>query len=116
MVGRAIKLHPVGDKALQRICKVGAGGIEDCHVIEARGARRRRAAAFALPGVEADVVVIAASRNECRLAAEHLLQLETQHAAVEIQGALKVRDLEMHMPNAGTGWKGWVTGHDQIFL
>jgi len=40
---------------------------------------------FALPGVEADVVVIAAGRNERRAVAHPLHHLEAEHAAVKPQ-------------------------------
>ncbi len=46
-------------------------------------AARRRRAAFALPGIETDVVVIAACGDERRLAAIALLQLEAEYACVE---------------------------------
>ena len=84
-------------------------------MIEARGAGRRRRAAEALPGVERDVVVIAAGGQECRLAAAPLHQLEAQHVAIERQRAIEVGDLQVHVADAhavgdGPGGDGSVSG------
>ena len=103
MVGRAIELHLVGDEALQRIGEVGARRIENCHVIEPGGAGRRRLASRTLPGVEANVVVVAAGGHESRLLAIHLLQFEAEHAAIEVEGPLDVGHLEVNMANARAG-------------
>ena len=89
----------------------GAGGIEDRGVKQPGGARRRRMAAFAFPGVEADVVVIAAGRNERRARAHALHHLEAEHAAIEAERAIEIGDLEMNMPDPGAGDDGWVVGH-----
>jgi hypothetical protein len=58
-------------------------------------------AAFALPGVEADVVMIAARRNERRAVAHPLHHLEAEHAAIEAERAVEIGDLEMNMPDPG---------------
>src|SRR5205085_6567661 len=71
--------------------------IEDRQVIEAGGAGRRRRAAEAVPGVERDVVVIAAGREEGRLAAAPLGELEAQDVAIKRQRTIEVGDLEVHM-------------------
>ena len=56
----------------------------------------------ALPGVEPDVMMIAAGGNE-RRAAHPLHQLETEHAAIEVQRAIEIGDFEMHMADANAG-------------
>src|SRR5436853_5269436 len=56
-----------------------------------------------MPGVEADVVVIAASGNESRIVAQALLQLEAEHPAVEVQGPIDVGDFEMDVADVDTG-------------
>ena len=71
-------------------------------------------AAFAFPGVEADVVVIAAGRNERRAGAHPLHHLEAEHAAIEAERAIEIGDLEMDMPDPGAGDDGWILGH--VFL
>src|SRR3954447_18513361 len=68
-------------------------------------------AAFALPGVEPDVMVVATGRNERGAGAHPLHHLKTEHAAIEAQRALEVSDLEMDMPDPGAGNDGWVLGH-----
>ena len=65
-------------------------------------------AAFALPGVEADMVVIAAGRNERRTGTHPLHHLEAEHAAVEPERAIEIGDLEMDMPDPRAGNDGWV--------
>src|SRR5204862_5480591 len=88
-----------------------AGRIKDRGVKQSRGAGRRRMAAFALPGVEPDVVVIAAGRNERRTRAEPLCQLEAEHAAIKPKRAVEIGDLEVDMPDSCAGNDGWIVGH-----
>src|SRR5687768_5359627 len=64
MVAGAFEGDVGGDEALERIGERGAGWIKDREVIEASRAGRRRGSAFALPGVEADVVMVAARGEE----------------------------------------------------
>jgi hypothetical protein len=58
-------------------------------------------AAFAFPGVETDVVMIAAGGDERGVRAQALHQLEAEHAAIEAKCAVEIGDLEMDMPDAG---------------
>ena len=102
---------PACDHAVQRVGQRRPGRIEDRGVKQPGGARRRRMAAFALPGVEADVVVIAAGRDERRAGAHPLHQLEAEHAAIEAERAIEIGDLEMDMPDPGAGDDGWIVGH-----
>src|SRR5712691_12972986 len=67
--------------------------------------------ALALPGVEPDVVMIAAGRNERRTRAHALLQLEAEHAAVEAERAVEIGDLQVHVPDPGAGNDGWILRH-----
>ena len=78
MVGSAIKGHIVGGKAPQRVRKVSPCWVENCHMKQPRGARWRRGSTLAFPRVEANVVVVAAGRDECRLTAKKLLQFKAQ--------------------------------------
>ena len=71
-------------------------------MIEPGGPRRRGRAALTLPGVEPDVVVVAARRDERRAGAA-LGELEAEHAAVEAQRALQIGDLEMDVADARPG-------------
>ena len=65
------------------------------------GGRRRGAAAF--PGVEPDVMMVAAGGDESGLLPQALHQLKTEHAAVERQRAIEIGDLEMHVADAYPG-------------
>jgi hypothetical protein len=56
-------------------------------------------AAFAFPGVQADVVVIAAGRNECRAGIHPLHQLKPEHAAIKSERAIEVGHFKMNMPD-----------------
>jgi hypothetical protein len=56
-------------------------------------------AAFAFPGVQPDVVVIVAGRNECRAGAQSLRHLKPQHTAIKSQRAIEIGHLEMNMPD-----------------
>ena len=114
VVAGAVKLDAGLDHAIQRIRQRRARRIENGGVKQPGGARRRRMAAFAFPGVEPDVMVIAAGRNERRAGAHPLHHLEAEHAAIEPQRAFEIGDLEMDMPDPGAGNDGWVLGH--VFL
>ena len=111
VVAGAVELDAGLDHAIQRIRQRRARGIENGGVKQPGGAWRRRMAALAFPGVEADVMVIAAGRNERRTGAHPLHHLEAEHAAIEPQRAFEIGDLEMDMPDAGAGNDGWVLGH-----
>ena len=60
-------------------------------------------AALALPGVQPDVVVVAARRDERRLRAVPLRQLETKDTAVERQRTFQVGDLQVDVADPGAG-------------
>src|SRR5262249_25270826 len=113
MIAGAVKLYARAQHAMQRIRQRRPRRIEDGGVIEAGRARRRRMAALALPGVEPDVVVIAASRYERRARTHALHQIEAEHIAIETQRAVKIGHLEMDVPDAGAGDDGWIGGHRQ---
>ena len=100
VVGRAIERHVRGQQTLQRIGQRGARRIQDRDVVQAGRAGWRRRAAFALPGIQTDVVMIAARGEKGRLVAEPLLQLEPEHAAVEGERAVEVGHLQMHVADA----------------
>ena len=68
-------------------------------MVEAGRAYGGRRPTAALPGVEPDVMVVAAGRDKRRPVAESLHQLETQHVAVELQSPVEIRDLEVYVPD-----------------
>src|SRR6476661_6890160 len=58
-------------------------------------------AILAFPGIQPDVMMIAAGRNKRRARGQALHQLEPQHAAIKSQRAIEIGHLEMNMPDAG---------------
>ncbi len=84
----------------------GGVGQQDLEMAQAGRMGRRRRRADALPGVEADVVVVAAGRDEERLAAVALLDLEAEQAGVEELGLLEPRDVQVHVPHHGAAGRG----------
>src|ERR1700709_2786256 len=99
MVAGAVELDARLAHAMQRIGERGAGRVQNRGVKQPGGAGRRWMAALALPGVQPDVVVITARRNECRLVAVTLHDLEAEHAAIKSQRAVEIGDFEMNMPD-----------------
>ena len=71
-------------------------------------------AAFAFPGIQPDMVVIAAGRNECRAGTEALHQLKSEHAAIKSERAIEIGDLEMNMPDPRSRDDGWIFGHGAV--
>jgi hypothetical protein len=57
------------------------------------------------------MVMVTPGRDEGRLRAVGLHEFETQHPAVEVQGALELRDLEVHVPDADRGLNRWTCLH-----
>src|SRR3954465_4891112 len=107
MIGGTIEGNAGLDHATQRIAQSRARGIKDCQVIQTRGSCSGRRTAFALPGIQPDMVVVSAGRDECGRVAHALHDLESQHADVKAERAFKVRDLQMHMADACF----WSNGH-----
>ena len=103
VVAGAVERDAGRDQPAQRIGELGPRRIEDGEMVEAGRAGRRRLPAGALPGVQPDMVMIAAGRDEGRLRPVALHQLEAEHAAIESERTIKIRDLQMHMADADTG-------------
>ena len=64
VVARAVERDAGFDQPAERIGKRRARRVEDRDMVKAGRAGRRRRTAFALPGVQTDMVVIAAGRDE----------------------------------------------------
>src|SRR5207249_11754803 len=103
VVARPVERNARRLETAQRIGQRRARRVEDGDVEEPGGPGRRRPAAAALPGVEADVMVVATGREERGVGSVALRELEAQHAAVEGEGPLEVRDLQVNMTDAGSG-------------
>src|SRR3954451_14556824 len=64
VIGGSIQRNPRLHHAAQRGAQCGAGGIKECEVLKAGCPWSRRRSAFALPGIESDVVVVTARGDE----------------------------------------------------
>jgi hypothetical protein len=94
------------DEAAECVGELGARGIDDGEVIEAGGAGCRRGAAMALPGVEADVVMVSTCGEEGSGIADALCDLKAEDVMIERERAIEVGDLEMDVTYSGL----WVDG------
>ncbi len=103
MVGGPVEFDAGFQHTAEGIGKGGTGGVEDSKVVEAGSAGCGRLAAKAFPGIQADVMVIATSGDEGRLAAVTLSELKAEDAAVEIQGAIQVGDFQVDVADADAG-------------
>jgi hypothetical protein len=82
-------------------------------VIEPGRPRRRRGAPLALPGIEADVVVIPTCREKGGLIPEAGDELETETASIEVDRAIEISHFEVDVTDMGTGRDGLLyVGHD----
>src|SRR5207244_8213121 len=81
--------------------------IADRDVVEAGCVARRWRRALRLPGVQPDVMVVAAGRDEGGLVFPTLLQLEAEHADVEVERAVEIRHLEVYVADV----HAWVDRH-----
>ena len=60
-----------------------------------------------MPGVEADVVVIASCRKKRSLAAIALCEFEAKNVAIELDGPFEIANLQMNMADACAGIDGF---------
>src|SRR5206468_3711294 len=80
--------------------------VEDREVIQARGPGGGRRCPWACPRVEADVVMIAARREEHRVPPIAARHLEAEHVTVEGKGTVEVGNGEVDVADAGIGVNG----------
>ena len=109
MVGGAVELDAGRGQPAQRVGQSGAIGIAHGDVVETRVPGRRRRAAERLPGVEPDVVVVAAGADERSLLAVARLELEPEHTAPESERALEVGHLQVDVADVDA----WIDRHDR---
>src|SRR5581483_8359640 len=95
----AVERHTRGGEPPQGVGKRGASRIKDCRVIKAGRTRRRRRAAAAFPGVQPDMVMIAAGRDEGR-ARHPLSQFEPEHADIKGKRTFNIRHFQMYVADA----------------
>ena len=106
VVSGSIKVDARMLKAQQRIRQISTRRVKNGQMIEPRASGRRRFATQTFPRVEADMVVIATGGNKCSLTSESLRKLKSENATVEIQCALKIRNLQMDVTDFGAGRYG----------
>src|SRR5262249_1436568 len=111
MVAGAVERDTGRRDAVERIGKRRPGWIQDRRVEQSGGAGRRRTATLAFPGVETDVVGVAAGRYECGARSETLLEFKAKHVAIEAERAIEIGDFQMYMPDPRAGYDGWIWRH-----
>jgi hypothetical protein len=118
VVGGAGEGDVVGDESAEGVSELGAGGVEDGEVVEACGVRGRGRRAEGFPGIEADVMVIAAGGEEGGAVAEALGDIEAEDAVVEGEGAFEVGDAEVDVADGDGGVDdgGGVGVHDDKYM
>src|SRR3989338_5968170 len=94
------------DQPLQHLGQRCAVGEQKGGMIKPGMAGAGWGAAFAFPGVQPDMVVIAPRRQKSRLPAVTLGEGKPKDAGVKADGTLKVRDLQMDVADAGVGMDG----------
>jgi hypothetical protein len=103
VVGGAFEGNSSSHEAAQRVGKFGARRIENGKMIEARGLSRRRRTASALPSIQPNVMMIAASGQKGGAAPVKLRDLKAQDVAIESEGAIEIGDLQMDVADGDTG-------------
>ena len=112
VIGRPVDRPAMIEQAFERDGQICARRIVDGEVVQASRAGGGWCPILALPGVEADVVVVATS-GEKGCALEVKEQVEAQVVAIKADRALQVGDLEVDMSDTGLGRDGCVS-HDEL--
>lgn len=107
VVGCTVELNAGSEQATEGVAEGCARGIDDGEVIEPRGAGRGGLAAETFPGVEADMMVIAAGGEEGSGIAHALGDVEAEDTVIEGQGAVEVGNAEMDVTHADAGMNGF---------
>ena len=93
------------DPVIRRHSQGPAIRIPEGDVVEPSRAIGRRWAASRLPSVQPDVVVVPTRTEEGCGFAHPLHHRKAEDLRVESDGALKIRDLEVHVAHHGSGWQ-----------
>jgi hypothetical protein len=96
--------------ALDGLGQLESVGVEDGEVVEAGVPRWRGRTPLAFPGVQGDVVMVAASRQPDSLDTDLLgaveNDVEAQDVAVKVCGSLEVSDFQMHVADTDLRMEG----------
>jgi len=90
-------------EASQGVRKFSARWIEDCEMIKAGRSWGRRGTAKALPGIEADVMMITTGRDKRSGAAKALREFKTEHSTIKAKRTFEIGNLQVHMPDRDAG-------------
>ena len=93
MIGGAVQIDARFDDAFKSLGQCSPVWVEDRRVIQTRRAGCGRRATQALPRIQSDVMMISACREKCRPFAQSLNDIEAEHAVIEADGPLQIRDL-----------------------
>lgn len=104
---RDLVLHQTGISTSQ----VPPLRVQNRKVVETATANRCRRTLCTLPGVEPDVVMVSTGGEKGGRASETLRNGETKYVAIEVDGSIKVRNLEMNMTDTRLCWQ-YVAGQD----
>src|SRR5436190_4427952 len=107
MIGRAFELDAMLEDSTHRGRKGFTVRQEDREVVETRRALGWARGATARPGIQADVMVIAAGRQKDRFAPVVRGHLEAEDVAIEGEGAVEIADREVHVADASA----WINNH-----
>src|SRR5688572_1851153 len=100
VIRSAFDLHAVIEKALERGGEFSASRVKDREMIQASAAWWRLRSVFAGPGVESDMMVIAARGKEHSAVAVALRNRKAEDVTIETDGAFEVRHREVNVTDS----------------
>ena len=110
VVSGAVELVAVCVDAVDGLAEGGASGVDKGDVEETGVARRWGRAVLALPGIEAEVVVIVVKRQEDGLVTVFGNHAHADNLGVEFGGTGDVGDFEVAVADVGAGSSLWLHG------
>ncbi len=110
MIGSAIERNAVCEQPPIDSRKIGSLGIENRMMEEASSASRWRTAILALPGIEADVVMVAACAQEGCGVAETLIECEAKDIAIEGNRTFEICHLQVNVADS-SAWRSRIRSH-----
>jgi hypothetical protein len=93
-------------KAAKRIGQQTSLRIENRKMVKSGESVRGRTSTFAFPSIQTNVMVVSAGTYKRRFISYSSHEFETENATVKIQGAIEIRNFEVHVPDPHT----WVDG------
>ena len=111
VIGRAVERNARVLQSAQGIAQRGSGRVENRDVKEAGCTWRRWLSTRTFPGVEPDVVMVAASGDKRRARTEPLHKGKPEHAAIKRERTFDVGNLQMYV----TDPNGRIEGRSRVF-